>query len=271
MLCALLVGWLSFAPQTAPSAAARQDYRVGPDDVLQVNVFGEEELSRASTVGTDGTIDVALLGRLKVAGMTLRDIETLISNTLRDGFLRNPHVSVEIKEYRSQNIFVTGEVRTPGTVSLKANTSLMEALGLAGSLTPNAGTEIVIVHPKSGAGIAQPTMPNQEGVTVTKVDLRDIQEGRATPVQLHDGDTIVVPRAARFFVTGYVRSPGGYVVEPGLTVLQAISIAGGITERGSSKGVRIRRTSAGKTQEIKVGDSDIVLPGDTIVVRQRIF
>lgn len=264
----LLAGWLSVAPQTTPPAA-RADYRVGPADVLQVNVFGEEQLSRASTVDNDGTIDVALVGRLKVAGMTLRDIETLIASKLRDGFLRNPHVSIEIREYRSQNIFVSGEVRTPGAVSLKGNTSLMEALAMAGSLTPNAGTEIVIVHPKGAA--AQPTMPTAEGATVTKVDLRDLQEGRVAPVPLRDGDTIVVPRAAKFFVTGYVRSPGAFLAEPGLTVLQAISLAGGITDRGSNRGIRIRRTVNGRMQEIKVGESDVVLPGDTIVVKQRIF
>jgi polysaccharide biosynthesis/export protein len=269
MLQMLLAFWLALAPQTATAPAVRADYRVGPEDVLQVNVFGEEQLSRTCTVDNDGTIDVALVGRLKVSGMTLRDIEDLISSKLRDGFLRNPQVTVEIKEYRSQTIFVTGEVRTPGSVSLKANTTLMEALAMAGSLTPNAGTEIVIVHPKTGA--AQPTLPTAEGVAVTKVDLRDLQEGRVKTVPLHDGDTIVVPRAAKFFVTGYVRSPGGFVVEPGLTVLQAISLAGGITERGSSKGIRIRRMVNGRMQEIKVGDSDLVLPGDTIVVRQRIF
>jgi polysaccharide export outer membrane protein len=268
MVLMLLAGWLALAPQTTPPAV-RTDYRVGPADVLQVNVFGEEQLSRASTVDNDGTIDVALVGRLKVAGMTPRDIETLIASKLRDGFLRNPQVSIEIREYRSQNIFVTGEVRTPGTVSLKGNTSLMEALAMAGSLTPNAGTEIVIVHPKGAA--AQPTMPTAEGATVTKVDLRDLQEGRAAPVALRDGDTIVVPRAAKFFVTGYVRSPGGFVAEPGLTVLQAISLAGGITERGSNRGIRIRRTVNGRMQEIKVSESDVVLPGDTIVVKQRIF
>lgn len=271
MLAIVLIGWLALIPQQSPAAAPQSEYRVGPQDVVGITVFGEDELSRVSTVGSDGTIDVALLGRLQVGGKTLREIEKLIESDLKKGFLNNPQVSVEMKEYRSQTIFVTGEVRTPGTVALKGNMSLMEALAEAGSVTQNAGDQIVIVHPRAGASANQPLSPSEAGASVTRIDLQDLQEGRAPSVALHDGDTIVVPRAEKFYVTGFVRSPGAYPCETGLTVLQAISLAGGVTERGSHRGIRIRRSIDGKVQEISVKDTDLVQPGDTIVVRQRVF
>lgn len=271
MVAILLFGWLALTPAQAAPSARQGDYRVGPQDVLGVTVFGEDELSRISTVGSDGTIDVALVGRVQVGGKTLREIEKLIESDLKNGFLNNPQVSVEMKEYRSQTVFVTGEVRTPGTVALKGNMSLMEALAEAGSITQNAGDQIVVVHPRAGASPTQPLSPSEAGASVTRIDLEDLQEGRAPSVTLHDGDTIVVPRAEKFYVTGFVRSPGAYPCDTGLTVLQAISLAGGVTERGSHRGIKIRRNVDGTVKEISVKDTDLVQPGDTIVVRQRVF
>ena len=101
-----------------------------------------------------------------------------------------------------------------------------------------------------------------------RVDLRDIQAGKlAANVAIHDGDTIFVPRAGRFYVTGNVRSPGAYVLEPNLTVLQAISLAGGLTDRGSDRRVRIIRNK----KEFDATPTEIVQPDDTIIVRQRLL
>ena len=98
------------------------------------------------------------------------------------------------------------------------------------------------------------------------MNLRDIQAGTLSAnVMIRDGDTIFVPRAERFYVTGHVRSPGAYVFEPNLTVLQAISLAGGLTDRGSNRGLRIIRNQ----KELDAKLTDIVQPGDTIIVRQR--
>jgi polysaccharide export outer membrane protein len=103
---------------------------------------------------------------------------------------------------------------------------------------------------------------------VQRVNLRDLQAGRLlADVTIHDGDTIFVPKAERFYVTGHVRSPGAYVLEPNLTVLQATSLAGGLTDRGSNRGVRIIRSK--KQFDAKL--TDIVQPADTIVVRQRLL
>jgi polysaccharide export outer membrane protein len=107
---------------------------------------------------------------------------------------------------------------------------------------------------------------------LSRAKLQDLQNGMlVNPILLRDGDTLFVPKAEMIFVTGHVRSPGSYVYEPDLTVLQALSLAGGIAERGSSRRVKVVRSVAGQKQEIGVNLDDIVKPGDTIIVQQRFF
>ncbi len=115
-------------------------------------------------------------------------------------------------------------------------------------------------------------MPNQRDADVTRVNLREIEDGRLSKnVTIRDGDTIFVPKAERFFVIGLVRNPGSYVLERNMTVLQAISTAGGISERGSNRRLRIVRIVDNKRKELDAKPTDIVTAGDTIVVRQRLL
>jgi len=161
-----------------------------------------------------------------------------------------------------------------GTVGfmLLEHMTLLEALSQAGGTTASAGTEVVVRRPK-GAAPAGPVDPADDSSSdvIARVNLEDLQSGRATNVAIRDGDTIFVPKAEMFFVTGYVRSPGSYVWEKGMTVLKAISLAGGISERGSSGRVRIIRIVKGERKEIKVQMTDLVLPNDTVDVPQRYF
>ena len=169
--------------------------------------------------------------------------------------------------FRSQNVFVMGEVRAPGRFTLTGSVTLVEALAQAGSVAPTAGSAVLILRPKRPAGDS-PTLPDSDDADVRRVDLRDIQAGKlAANVAIHDGDTIFVPKAGRFYVTGNVRSPGAYVLEPNLTVLQAISLAGGLTDRGSDRRVRIIRNK----KEFDATPTEIVQPDDTIIVRQRLL
>jgi polysaccharide export outer membrane protein len=115
-------------------------------------------------------------------------------------------------------------------------------------------------------------MPGAAGAQSVRLNVKDLQSGKTSQnVQLQDGDTIFVPKAETFFVTGHVRSPGSYVYEPGMTVLQAIATAGGLSERGSNKGIKILRTVNGAQKEISAKTTDAVQPGDTLVIRQRRF
>jgi polysaccharide export outer membrane protein len=246
-------------------------YIVGPLDVLAITVFGEVDLSQKYTVDSDGTFDFPLVGRVKAGGLTLRQIEDALVKRLAGGYLVNPQVSVEIAEYRSKSVFIMGEVRAPGSYPIKGNMSLIEVLALAGP-TADASSEVVVVHPDPNRADGGPLLPDTAGAVSVRVNIRDLQGGQLSRnVALQDGDTIFVPKAETFFVTGHVRSPGSYVYEPGMTVLQAIALAGGLSERGSQRGMKVLRTVEGRQVEIGVKDTDLIRPGDTIVVRQRFF
>src|SRR5688572_33184525 len=133
-------------PARASMAAADSDYVVGPQDVLNVRIYGEDKLSGKIRIDNDGSFPFEYLGRVKAEGMTTAQIETYLVKALGDGYLRSPQVSVEVIEYRSQSVFVTGEVRSPNKYSLQGNSTLMDALTLAGSVTANAGNWVQITH-----------------------------------------------------------------------------------------------------------------------------
>lgn len=257
-------------PAEAPDAQRRSDYVVGAQDVLKVTVFDEPQLSGTFRVDADGTFTYPFVGRLKAVGHTLRSIEAELTRLLADGYVRRPQVTIEVEQYRSRNIFIVGEVRSPGKYPLSGEMTLIEALAQAGSTTQSAGSEILILHaPDGGPGKELDpgaTPPNR----TTRVNLMDLQTGKVLePVKLQEGDTIFVPRAERFYVTGHVRNPGAYTYERGMTVLQAISLAGGLSERGSNRGVRVIRLINGERKEIRVKLTDAIQPNDTVVVRQR--
>jgi len=241
------------------------NYVVGPQDVLTVTVFNETQLSGRFRVENDGQFNYPFLGRLKAAGTTVTDIAALVRSRLADGYLRDPQVTVEVEQFRSQSVFVIGEVRAPGRYSLTSSVTIVEALAQAGSIAPSAGGDVLVLHPRQHAD-GSPSQPGRGDADVERVSLSDLQAGKLSAnVAIHDGDTIFVPKAQRFYVTGQVRSPGAYVLEPNMTVLQAISTAGGLTDRGSNRGVRIVRNK----KEMGVKMTDLVQPDDTIVVRQK--
>ena len=235
--------------------------------MLTVTVFNEPQLSGRFRVENDGQFNYPFLGRIQASGATVAEIAGLVRRRLADGYLRDPQVTVDVDQFRSQNVFVMGEVRVPGRYTLTGSVTLIEALAQAGSIAPAAGTEVLILHPRRPTG-ESPTLPDTGDADVVRISLRDLQAGKlAANVTIRDGDTIFVPKAERFYVTGNVRNPGAYVLEPNMTVLQAISMAGGQTERGSSRRLRIIRDK----KEFDVKPDDIVQAGDTIIVRQRLL
>src|SRR2546422_8559151 len=262
----------SSAPKPQPSTSG--DYVVGAQDVLKVLVFDEPQLSGTFRVDADGTFTYPFLGRIEARGQTLRTIERTLTKLLADGYVKRPQIAIEVEEYRSRSIFIVGEVRTPGKYPLSAHMTVIEAIAQAGSTTANASSEILILRRGSGAAAdGAPLTPGAAGVTQTlRVSLADIESGQqAANVILQEGDTIFVARAERFYVTGQVRSPGAYTFERGMTVLQAISLAGGLSDRGSNRGIKIVRTTGGKKREVGVKLEDLIEPNDTIVVRQRLL
>jgi polysaccharide biosynthesis/export protein len=268
-LLAVVIGVLLAATAVGGQQSA---YVIGSQDVLTVSVYDQPELTGKFTVEADGSVTFPLVGRLQVGGLTLRETEERLRKTLADGYLKNPQVSVAIDEYKSQRVFVMGEVRAPGAYQLTGDMTIIEVLARAGGTTQAAADEVQIVRPRNG-GTGGPVTPDQDkDVEVLRVDLRELQSGALSQnIMLHDSDTIIVPRAQAVYVFGQVKSPGAYPIERGTTVLQALSLAGGVTDRGSTGRIRIVRTVDGKKKEVKVKLTDIVEPGDTVIVAERFF
>ena len=272
-LVSLLVGVLIALPvasiaaaQTAPGA----DYLIGAHDVLAITVYDQEDLRGRFPVDADGTFTFPLIGRVKAAGLTLRQLEAELKRLLMDGFFRNPQISVGVEEYKSQRVFVVGEVRTPGTYALNGDMSLIEAVARAGSALPTASGEALVVRTTNGSGEG-PTMPGDK-TEVETVNLKALQSGDLRQnVTLRDGDTIFIPRAETIYVFGQVRNPGAYPIQRDTTVLQALSLAGGVTDRGATGRVRVVRLEKGKKVEVKIKLDEIVRPGDTLIVPERFF
>ena len=251
-------------------AIAQSDYVVGPQDVLAVIVFGEPELSGKYTVELDGTFTFPPLGRVKAGGSTLRSLEQELKKLLADGYLKYPQVAVAVDTYRSQRILVLGEVRLPGEYQLNGDTTLLAALARAGGPTVNASREVVII--RAPRPVREPESGDQLENEIFRVDLNVLEAGDfALNPQLRDGDTINVPRARSVFVTGQVKSPGAYAIDRGTTILQLLSLAGGVTERGAAGRVRVLRTVKGKKTELRAKLTDVVEPGDTVVVPEKFF
>jgi polysaccharide export outer membrane protein len=251
-------------PVTDAVPAPQDNYVIGAQDQLSITVFEEPGLTGKYRVENDGFFTFPLLDRVQAAGRTLKELQTSLTSLLSNGYLRNPQVRVEIDQYKSQRVFVSGAVRTPGPILMSGSTmTLLEALALAGSPTPDASSEVIVVHP------AQPGQTEGEQIRVNR---RDLELGRAgADVSLRDGTIINVPTAQRFYVDGQVRNPGYYVLDPGTTVQQAIVLAGGLSDRGSDRGITATRLVNGKTTEVPLRLEDKVLPNDVIRIRSRFF
>jgi polysaccharide export outer membrane protein len=257
------------------------DYVVGAQDVLLITSYDQPELTGKFAVQTDGTFTYPLIGRVTVGGLTLRAIEGALEKQLFDaGLFTDPQIAVAMDQYRSQKVFVVGEVRTPGAYPKSGDMRLVEALASAGSTLPTASGEAVIVHANETA-IVGPSQrrstgsqhSNDESVQgLIRVNLRELAKGDLSQnPALSDGDTIFVLRAESVYVFGQVKNPGAYPLQGNTTVLQALSMAGGVTDRGSTGRIHIVRIVNGAKQEIEAELTDDVLPLDTIVVPERFF
>ena len=272
----VLVTAQTAAPAQAPvpPATFNATYKIGASDVLSIKVFNEEALTNKYVVDSDGSITFPLIGRFQVAGKTTRQIEEDLTKALEPDWLKRAQVSVEIATFRSRSIYVMGEVRTPGRYNIEGPMTLLEVIANAGSTTAAASNTIIVQRYKDGLAAAV-SAPVATGDTrwaeVTRINLEDLREGKLSAnLLLQDSDMIIVPPAERFYVSGSVKAPGSFVLRPGMTVRQAITEAGGLTERGSTRGLKIiRKDAKGREIEVDAKMSDPVKANDTIRVRQR--
>jgi len=276
-LAALIIGLVSTAALAQPVPPLDQrstDAVIGPQDVLTITSYDQSDLSGKFAVESDGTFTFPLIGRVIAGGLTRSALERDMAVRLKnDGYFINPQIAITVESNRSQRVFVLGEVRAPGTYVISRDMSLIEAIARAGSTLPTAAADILVVHDSGTDHARPPALVPTDGHNVLHVDLLALQSGRlAQKIELMDGDTIFVPRVHTVYVSGQVRSPGMYAVQQNATtVLQALALAGGVTERGSTARVKIRRVGGGTEREIKVQLSDTVQAGDTIIVPERFF
>ena len=262
--------WMAVFPVFAQ---AEEDYLLGPEDVIEITVWGHPDLQRQVAVSLDGNISFPLIGDIKAAGKSVQELEKILAGKLADGYLVNPQVSVNVKEYKSQKVYIMGEVKNPGTYPVTKKNDLLSILSLAGSFTSGAGPEVMVVRPKNRKGepiTLEEARLRQENII--KINLKAALDGDASQnISIHDGDSIIVSKMPYFFVLGEVKNPGKYNLEQGTTVLMGISMAGGLTPKSAEGRTHIVREVKGKKQEIRVKMDELVQPGDTLVVPESFF
>ena len=258
-------------PKLDPAKADQNSrYTLGPQDQLKITVFDEPDLSNIYRIDSDGFITFPMINKVAASGITPTELQDRIRTMLASGFLNHPQVRVEVEGYKSQSIIVSGEVRTPGKIMMTGAMTLVEALAAAGSPTSAASNEISVSRQKRAAN---GTVPDENDVDIIRVNLKDLQMGRAgRDLQLQDGDLINIPKALTFFITGQIRNSGALVWDSAMTVQQAIALAGGLTDRGSNRRIKADRIMPdGKVKEVSLQLEDKVQANDTIKIGNKIF
>ena len=355
-----------------PVLFAQKDYVLGPEDVIEIIVWGHEDLRRQVPVSLQGGITFPMIGDIRAEGKSTQGLEKELAAKLGDGYLVNPQITVTVKEFKSQKVYVMGqvekpgiytitqenrllyflsqaglfsdrekasgedvvilrpknpanhgmtleeagtkqaevirvslrealagdpnhnitiqkgdsiilprmqffyvlgEVRNPGRYNLERGTNLLNALTIGGAPTKDADEEIEIIRPKNPSEKAiTPEEAQARKEKIIKVNLKGVLSGNPTHnILVQHGDSIVVPLMPSFFVTGEVSKPGMYRLEKGTNILKAISLAGGLTPKASSRGIKIVREKEGKKTEFKATLETVVQPADTVVVPESFF
>ena len=256
--------------QNATNIETETEYILGPGDVLEIRVYGHDDLATKTEILPDGTFSFPLIGSVKGAGLTVGELERVLEAKLADGYLVAPKVSISLAEYRSKKVFVFGEVKKPGVYPLRGPTLLLEVISMAEGFTELAGETITVVRPKKVSQDPRPlTVEEAQEDEIIKLSRKDLESGHDFWVK--SGDSIYVSKALKIYVVGEVENPGEYIWEEGLTVYQAIAKAGGVTEKGSLRRTYIIRIKEGKEIKIKPKLSDLVQPDDVIKVPESYF
>jgi polysaccharide biosynthesis/export protein len=271
VLCALALfsgGWVRAAPppDDLPLPSRAPLMQLGAGDQVKMEVFGRPEMDTTTYISDDGTLRVPLAGAVQVSGLSPNEAGQKIEAALRKGqFLVDPHVTLTVVVSRSQRVSVLGEVKNPGRYPMESNTTVLDLLAQAGGATEK-GSDIIYILRPDGSGNLERFKVNLNGA----VDIKD-----ATPAvlqTLRGGDSIYVPVAEQFYIAGQVHAPAMYRLESGMTLLEAIARAGGITERGSASRVQIkRRNPKGGYIVISGKPAEKIQPDDVITVKERIF
>jgi polysaccharide export outer membrane protein len=228
-----------------PKQTSDQDYKIGPDDLLEISVNEDEKFSKTVKVSSQGNIKLPLIGVLKVNGLTAIKLEREIESLLAEQYIYDPHVTVIIKEHRNQRISVMGAVARPGTYDFTGQTTVSDVLVMTGGLREDAGPLLFLVR-SPGTGIPKlKNEPDDQKPNTFVISLEDLLLNAETDsnLALMHGDVINIPVAGKVFVGGAVKSPGGFHLAKRMTLSQAITMAQGLTPKAKGAATRIFRYS----------------------------
>ncbi len=258
--------------QAAPAASAvvaaqaPKDYVLGPGDTIRVTVYQNVDLTLETRINENGTISYPLLGSVKLGGLSVNDGERAIATGLKEGnFVKQPQVSILLITAAANQVSVLGMVNKPGRYPVIASSNkLSEIMAMAGGIIPGSGSDIVVV---SGTRDGQAF---RKEIDFTKVFA---SSGSEADFELRNGDTIWVDRAPQVYMYGEVQRPGAQVLMRGTTVLQALANAGGLTLRGTQRGIKVHRRdeATGQVTVIEPGLNDMLKPNDIIYIKESLF
>ncbi|MES2354973.1 MAG: polysaccharide export protein EpsE [Pseudomonadota bacterium] len=246
------------------NVASAVDYLLGPDDVVKITIYNQPDLSTEAQITKNGTITFPLLGEVHIGGLEKSAAETLIAEKLLAGnFIKQPQVNLLVTQYRSRRVSVLGHVNKPGVYTIDRVSYVTDLVSQASGVAVD-GADIATLIKKSGDGKVQ-----KQNIDLIKLfDAHDNTEN----YEVSDGDIIYVGRAPIFYIYGEVQKPGGYRLERGMNVMQAISVGGGLTPRGTERGLRVNRLAEdGNLRIFDVDTNTALKENDVIRVKQRLF
>jgi len=262
----LLIGVLF--PTTTP-AATDQVHQLGPRDLIQIKVYQQPDLTQEIRIDDDGTVTLPLIGQVRAAGMTVEAFARDLVVRYKE-YLLNPEITVFVKEYnkREMEISVLGEVGRSGFFRFVEKSTLLDVLAQVGGLKPEGGDRVIILRPRKAGENGEP-----ETFIFNAQELYTPSGVKNLNIELLGGDTVMVPRADQYFIFGEVVRPGAYKLDKGtpLTVLKAIILAGGFTNKASKGGVRLTREEGENKSTIKVDLEALVRSQDIIIVPESFF
>jgi len=254
-------GLASFA--NTQQVRAEEDYQLGGGDTVSIIVYEQPDLKTDSRISQDdGSITFPLLGEVLISGLSPEQAGQKIARLLREGgFIKKPQVTLTVKAFQSQKIPVMGEVNKPGEYSLMGESRVIALITQAGGLKDDAADMIIVVK-KEGAKTVK-----------YKIDLLRFYAGDMSQnIKVSRGDFILVPKMDTFYIHGEVKRPGVYRLEKGMTVVQAVSVGGGVSDRGSLRGIKVTREQGDDTtKKISVELADKIQPNDVLYVKERLF
>lgn len=243
--------------------AAASGIVLGAGDVLRITVYGSPDLATETRVAETGTVTVPLVGQVPVAGLTVPAAEKKIAGLLDSGgYVKQAQVNILVTSIQSAQVSVLGQVNRPGRYPMEGKRSLMEALAQAGGIGPDGGDSVTLIRTRDGK-------TRSETIDI----IRMVQSGDfGHDYALAPNDVVYVERAPRFYIYGEVQRPGPARLERGMTVVQALAAGGGLTPRGTERGMRIkRRDASGQLQVISVKQEDLLQVDDVVYVKESLF